>query len=96
MVRQLWERGPTPSASAARHRPDRQWSKMMLNFGSWAGRLHAVLGAGWQFTKPHLMLTTPSAGLQANRTVLVTGPLNRPKALSSGSSGKSGRIDTAY
>jgi hypothetical protein len=35
---------PTVSASAARHRPDRQWSKLMLNLGSWAGRLHAVLG----------------------------------------------------
>jgi hypothetical protein len=34
----------TPSASAARHQPDRQPSKLMLNFGSWAGRLHAVLG----------------------------------------------------
>ena len=31
-------------ASAARHRPDRQPSKRMLNFGSQAGRLHAVLG----------------------------------------------------
>jgi|WetSurMetagenome_2_1015567.scaffolds.fasta_scaffold518335_2 hypothetical protein len=38
------KRGPTPSASAARHRSDRQWSKTMFNFGSWAGRLHAVLG----------------------------------------------------
>ena len=32
-------------ASAARHRLDQQPSKLMLNFGSWAGRLHAVLGA---------------------------------------------------
>jgi len=36
----------TASASAARHPPDRQPSKLTLNFGSWAGRLHAVLGAG--------------------------------------------------
>ena len=35
---------PNGRASAARHPPDRQPSKMMLNFGSWAGRLHAVLG----------------------------------------------------
>ena len=35
---------PNGQASAARHRPDRQPSKLMLNFGSWAGRLHAVLG----------------------------------------------------
>jgi hypothetical protein len=34
---------PTTSASAARHQPDRQPSKRMPNFGSWAGRLHAVL-----------------------------------------------------
>jgi hypothetical protein len=38
-------RTPNDLASAARHRPDRQWSKLMLNFGSWAGRLRAVLGA---------------------------------------------------
>jgi len=35
---------PNGWASAARHQPDRQPSKRMLNFGSWAGRLHAVLG----------------------------------------------------
>jgi hypothetical protein len=31
-------------ASAARHRPDRQPSQLTPNFGSWAGRLHAMLG----------------------------------------------------
>jgi hypothetical protein len=40
-------------ASAARHRPDRQPSKMMLNFGSWADRLHAGLG-GYEL-KPRLI-----------------------------------------
>ncbi len=38
-------RRQTRTASAARHQLDRQPSKRMPNFGSWAGRLHAVLGA---------------------------------------------------
>jgi hypothetical protein len=33
----------TRISSAARHRPDRQWSKLTPNFGSWAGRLHTGL-----------------------------------------------------
>jgi hypothetical protein len=35
------EVAPNGWASAARHRSDRQPSKRMLNFRSWAGRLHA-------------------------------------------------------
>jgi hypothetical protein len=43
-----YEMRPTVPASAARHQPDRQPSKLMLNFGSWAGRLHAVLGGAYR------------------------------------------------
>ena len=49
---------PNDWASAARHQHDRQPSKLMPNFGSWAacprsvaegGRLHALLGAVLNF-----------------------------------------------
>jgi hypothetical protein len=41
----LLQNGPTACVSAARRHHDRQPSKLTPNFGSWAGRVHAVLGA---------------------------------------------------
>ena len=43
---------PDGKASAARHQPDRQPSRLMPNFGSWAGRLHAVLDDIVEILKP--------------------------------------------
>jgi hypothetical protein len=54
---------PNARASAARHQPDRQPSKRMLNFGSWAGRLHAVLG-GFALYKRRLLFRGAILGLQ--------------------------------
>ena len=41
----FYRRQPNGWASAARYPPNRQPSKLILNWRSWAGRLHAVLGA---------------------------------------------------
>jgi hypothetical protein len=60
-----YEMRPTPSASAARHQPDRQLSKLMLNCGSWAGRLHAVLGRTYleKFCPQHFIIHGVTTGL---------------------------------
>jgi len=44
----LGEMAANGQASAASHQQERQPLKMTLNFGSWAGRLHAVLGRAMQ------------------------------------------------
>jgi hypothetical protein len=55
---------PTPSASVARHPHDRQPSKLMLNFGCWAGRLQSTLA--------HAPFLTEERGLPAS--IMVNSP----------------------